>query len=222
MPTSQPYQLNEIIELIILTRPQKVLDVGVGFGKYGLLSREYLELYDGREKYKDWKRQIDGIEVFKEYLTPAHEYIYDHIYIGNALEVLPTLQDQYDLILLIDTLEHFGYEEGVSLLEECMRRSRNMIISTPWDIGSQEESFNNPFEKHKFQWQKKHFRQFEKQFFVHNDRSLICYIGDDAPLLKHSKHSRVKTALRTLFPFLRIPYRAIMKIVPFGHKQGSY
>jgi len=35
MPTSQPYPLNEIMELIVLTRPKKVVEVGVGFGKYG-------------------------------------------------------------------------------------------------------------------------------------------------------------------------------------------
>jgi len=35
MPTSQPHQLNEIMELIVLTRPKNVLKVGVGLGKYG-------------------------------------------------------------------------------------------------------------------------------------------------------------------------------------------
>ncbi|MBA7570185.1 hypothetical protein ES708_11933 [subsurface metagenome] len=33
MPSSHWYQLNEIMELIILTQPKSILDVGVGFGK---------------------------------------------------------------------------------------------------------------------------------------------------------------------------------------------
>ncbi|MCK4786738.1 MAG: hypothetical protein KAV87_23470, partial [Desulfobacteraceae bacterium] len=85
MPSSHWYQLNEIMELIILTQPKSILDVGVGFGKYGFLSREYLELFDGREKFDDWKRTIDGIEIFKDYITSLNKMIYDKIYIGNAL-----------------------------------------------------------------------------------------------------------------------------------------
>ena len=75
MPTSHFYQLNEIVELVTLTNPKSVLDIGIGFGKYGFLLREYLELRDGRNKYNDWKRRIDGIEVFEEYLTPVHHFI---------------------------------------------------------------------------------------------------------------------------------------------------
>ena len=50
MPSSHYFQLNEIVDLIALTNPVKVLDIGVGFGKYGFLAREYLELWkDGGE-----------------------------------------------------------------------------------------------------------------------------------------------------------------------------
>jgi hypothetical protein len=47
MPTSHPSQLNEILEVVLKTRPRSVIDVGVGFGKYGVLCREYLEFWDG-------------------------------------------------------------------------------------------------------------------------------------------------------------------------------
>ena len=89
MPSSIPQQLNDIVELIIDTNPKSILDVGVGFGKYGFLSREYLELWDGRGQYKDWRRRIDGIEAFKEYLTPIHDFVYNHVYVGNVLDILP-------------------------------------------------------------------------------------------------------------------------------------
>ena len=107
MPTSHLHQINEIVELIVLTNPQTVLDVGVGFGKYGALAREYLELRDGRNQYHDWQRRIDGIEVFPDYLTPLHDYIYDTVHVGNATEIMPALNLRYDLVLLIDVLEHF-------------------------------------------------------------------------------------------------------------------
>ncbi len=214
MPTSHLYQLNEIVELIVFTDPKSILDVGVGFGKYGFLSREYLELWDGREEYNNWKRRIDGIEVFEGYLTPVHDVIYDHIYIGNALDILATLETNYDLILLIDILEHLDYREGIELLKECKKRGKNIIISTPENIGIQRDTFGNPLETHKFQWKEKHFDKFGNKFFVDNAYSLICYIGDDAPRVRKAiEKSRIRSEIKERFPFLKIPYRIIKRIM---------
>ena len=191
MPSSIPQQLNDIVELIIDTNPKSILDVGVGFGKYGFLSREYLELWDGRGQYKDWRRRIDGIEVFKEYLTPIHDFVYNQAYVGNVLDILPTLRTRYDLILLIDILEHFEYVDGIHLLKECRKHGRNIIISTPKHASMlQRECFGNPFETHRFQWRKKHFRGFGSLFFVHHQRSIICYMGEDVQGVRKAQNSR--------------------------------
>ena len=211
MPTSHFSQLNDIVKLIVLTNPKTVLDVGVGFGKYGFLSREYLELCDGRQQYNDWKRRIDGIEVFKKYLTPIHDFIYDHIYIGNAVDILPTLETKYDLILLIDIIEHFDYKEGMKLLEECKKHGRNIIVSTPKGFIPQKQSFGNPFEAHKFQWRKKHFDRFGNRFFVPHSVSLICYIGDDAFRVKSK--IKVSMILTTVLLFLEFPYRIVKELL---------
>ncbi len=180
MPFSHYHQLNEIVKLIMATNPQSILDVGVGFGAYGYLSRLYLEFSDGREKYGDWQRRIDGIEVFEQYLTPMHQQIYNQIYIGEALGVLPTLKTRYDLVLLIDVLEHFTRERGMKLLELSLERGRNVIVSTPNKFWSQQEAFGNPFETHHSIWRRGDFAKFHQKFFLPNDYSLICYLGEDA------------------------------------------
>jgi hypothetical protein len=43
MPTSQFRQLNKIVEAIVFSKPRSGLDVGVGFARNGLLTREYLD-----------------------------------------------------------------------------------------------------------------------------------------------------------------------------------
>jgi len=196
LPTSQLNQVPQIIELILFTNPEKMLDVGVGFGKYGFLSREYLELWDDKRRYSNWTnrsnwtKRIDGIEVFKEYLTPVHNFVYDNVYIGNALDILPTIGIVYDLILLIDVLEHLNYDEGLNLLELCKDKARNILISTPKDIGSQEVIVGNPYETHKFQWKKEHFYIFKGQCFFSDQYSLICYTGENARRLKKARINR--------------------------------
>jgi hypothetical protein len=200
MPSSHPYQLNEILELIIGTNPGKLLDIGIGFGKYGFLAREYLELWQPDSVYGDHKRQIDGIEAFEAYLTPLHHLIYDHIFTGDAKEVLPTLTGQYDLILMIDVFEHFTYEDGLKILEQCRRCGRNILISVPRVMSVQEDVYGNPYETHRYNWSRKDFSGIPDKFFVYNSKSTICYIGEDSQRICNilKKRNRRKMLVRLL------------------------
>ena len=51
MPTSHSGQINTIVDLIISINPKKILDVGIGHGKYGFLTREYLDVGDSTKPY---------------------------------------------------------------------------------------------------------------------------------------------------------------------------
>jgi 2-polyprenyl-3-methyl-5-hydroxy-6-metoxy-1,4-benzoquinol methylase len=191
------------MDMVVLISPASILDVGVGFGKYGFLSREFLEVRDSKAEYGKWKRTIDGIEAYEGYLTPMHEHIYDEILIGNAIELLPKMKKDYDLILLIDVLEHLHRHEGEKLLDECIGRSGHVIVSTPKVIGGQTDSHDNPYETHRSQWTKADFARFPSKFFVPNFNSIICYIGGDAVRLRGAlRRSRVGTAITNLLPFL--------------------
>jgi len=180
MPYSHFNQLGKINELIILTNPRRILDIGMGFGTYGFLSRLYLDIADGRENYKRWLRVIDGIEVFKDYLTPVHNFIYNRIFIGNASRIVPALKSKYDLILLIDVIEHFPKKEGKKLLQDCLKKSKNVILATPKNIGFQADAFGNKFETHKYQWKKQDFTPFPNKFFLGHPDAFIVFIGEDA------------------------------------------
>lgn len=183
MPSSHPFQIHEIVMLVKTLDPLSLLDIGVGFGKYGFLAREYLELWDGREKYLEWRRRIDGVEGCAEYITSLQRLIYNNIYLGNAQAVLPTLQFRYDLILLIDVIEHFTKEEGRAILKQCQRLGKNMIISTPKDTIMREGTFGNPLEAHVSQWTLDDFRPLGNYFVVNNQKSLLVFIGEDAAAL---------------------------------------
>ena len=137
------------------------------------------------------------------------------------IDILPNLETDYDLILLIDILEHFDYEEGMKLMEECKKRGKNIIISTPKDIGSQKDAFGNRFETHKFQWRKKHFDKFVKRFYVPNEYSLIYYIGDDASKVKSNIKMEILISALVL-KFLTIPYRILSRALKSNLLMLSY
>ena len=203
MPSSHPHQLNEIAEMIMLAKPASMLDVGIGFGKYGFLAREYLEVWDGQHRGGKWRHRIDGIEAYKEYILDHHKAIYDHIYFGDALEILPTLEMQYDLLLASDILEHFDRDRGMKFLIACLARARNVIVSTPFASGKQLVESDNPFETHRSEWGWKDFAGFHNKFRVANDVSLIVFIGEDAAKI-HSRlrYVRLTSRLRRCFPGL--------------------
>lgn len=199
--------------MITFLNPRSIIDIGPGFGKYGFLSREFLELWYKTEGYGNWERKIDAVEVFPEYITPVHDYIYDNIFQGNALEVLPKLEKKYDLMLLIDVIEHLNYHDGKKLLENCFEKTRNVIISTPLSLGPepQGEAFSNKNEAHLFEWKEKHFKNYRNKFRIRNKFSLILFIGEDAKLIKNKQlKMRIKTAMPFLVPFSRFIRKNIL------------
>lgn len=186
MPSSQHIQISDIIDVIYKLKPSSVLDIGIGFGKYGFLCREYLELWDGRKVYDDWNHRIDGIEVFPDYISDLQQKIYSNIYIGDALEILPSIDCKYDLVLLIDVFEHFDYDNGMQLLNVIKEKSRNVLISVPKDIGDQGAAFGNVYETHRYQWTDECTGVFKKCRLIDNDKSYIWACGKDLKRLDGS------------------------------------
>lgn len=202
MPTSHYLQINEIIQIVKYVRPSSVLDIGVGFGKYGMLLREYLKFWSPADDLGTRSEIIDGIEAFESYITPGQKYYYDSIYIGNALDVLPSLQ-HYDLILLIDVLEHLDAEEGNRLLTLCQKKAGHILISTPIKMNVQGTVYGNDYEIHKYQWKPKDFERLSNSVRRTNYKSLIYLVGKDSKkIIANIKLENFKVYINYRFPWL--------------------
>ncbi|MDZ7765414.1 MAG: hypothetical protein U5K00_13465 [Melioribacteraceae bacterium] len=51
---------------VIYIDPKSILDVAVGFGRWGILCREFLRVWEGRNNSKDWFYEFYGVEIFPE------------------------------------------------------------------------------------------------------------------------------------------------------------
>ena len=151
MTCSRPSALAPMCNRIIEKNPASVLDIGIGFGKIGFLAREYTDVRLGR--YFNWQTRIDGIEIFEKYVTPLQRAIYSNIYVGNAIDILPTLGD-YDMIICSDMLEHLSEKDGVFLLGAIKEKSKFAMIVTPMRVLQQEALYNNEHERHISAWSK--------------------------------------------------------------------
>src|SRR5437867_11088479 len=132
MPSSRPNTIPTVINLVRQLKPQSILDVGVGFGKWGHLFREYTDINEAehdpsRYERKNWKIKIDGIEGYPGYVTEMHRYLYNEIHIGDACVLMAKLPP-YDLVFLGDIIEHLDKETGLQLLRDALAKCNKAVL----------------------------------------------------------------------------------------------
>lgn len=153
-----PYNMSRIAQIVRRVNPRSILDIGVGFGKYGVIFREYLDILAGRYDKADWITRIDGVEIHKPYLTELHEYIYDNIY-QTDIWGFDWPQD-YDLVFMGDIIEHFSRSSGIDLLDTL--RTNLVLISTPTGVDRKASSYpGNKHEEHKHIWTMDEFHRLK-------------------------------------------------------------
>jgi hypothetical protein len=183
MPTSTYCQIQTVVRFLQTLRPTSILDVGVGNGKMGFIARDYLDVMLGQNhRKKDWKIRLDGIEIFPDYVQVHQRFIYDHIFIGDAFEVIDGL-GAYDLVILGDVLEHLEKDRAWGLLDKCTDHAgKAVILSIPLGEKWQQPAlYGNPHEEHRSFWNRKELESFalEKELFEFPEIGLYgCYLID--------------------------------------------
>ncbi len=157
MPLSMPFNQGFIATTIWKYQPKSVLDVGCGFGKYGVIFREYLDVLWERYDKSEWKARIDAVEACDHCITPLHRYIYNTVFIGDARKI--SIPQHYDLVFMGDVLEHMPKEDGEKLIDKF--DTKWILISTPTIMVEQKPYKGNEYEKHEYIWKEEDFK-FEK------------------------------------------------------------
>lgn len=135
MPSSTWVPRSTFGDLIYKYNAESVLDVGPGFGFWGFFCREILDVFQGRIFKKDWKKKIDCIEIFPQYIVEHHRYLYNDIIIDDALRYLEKYLPKYEMIIAGDVLEHFEKPEGYRLLDVMYKcATKAVLVGVP--IGS--------------------------------------------------------------------------------------
>ena len=150
MPSSHPEFVSTICAELIRLGPDSLLDVGCGNGKWGFLAREYMDVYRARWA-RDKQSRIDAIEIFEEYDSELLRAIYSNVYIGDALEVLPTL-GHYDAAVCGDMLEHLPRDAGERLLGLLTEHCEVAWVTTPVKWFPSRDWFGNEAERHRELW----------------------------------------------------------------------
>ncbi|MFC1514973.1 class I SAM-dependent methyltransferase [Candidatus Omnitrophota bacterium] len=223
MPSSFKNTIIPVVEAAEQIKPSSVLDIGIGFGKWGFLLREYLEVSKEHDIYGEegrfkWTLKIDGIEVCEKYIKDLHRSIYNNIFVGDAFNLIDGL-GQYDLVILGDVIEHFEKEKGRALVRKCVDKARKaVIISTPTYFFNQRNWYGNVAEKHKSLWTESDFSHYQN-IDVYYSRGVMVVI-----IKKISKKIRLENSdrFRILHRFIAsLQSRNINKYGTEGFDRGN-
>ncbi|MBE2255709.1 MAG: class I SAM-dependent methyltransferase [Ignavibacteria bacterium] len=174
MPTSNWQNISYNIDLIKKINPKSILDVGVGFGRWGILFREFLELWNETDFSKsdspDWEIKITGIEIFPAYIKPYHHFFYTEIIIKDIKDYLTEANDKFDLINFGDVIEHLTKKDALTIIEKSLNISDYVLINIPIGKNWEQSSNINPYEEHKSIWQISDFKNYPNKIIkIFND-----------------------------------------------------
>jgi SAM-dependent methyltransferase len=152
MPTSYTENIPAIVGAMERLKPMSCLDVGPGYGKFGFLFRERVDDFQ-------WLRQLDACEVFGGYFDRSRaDYLYNRVFQGAFPDAVPN-GVRYDLILMIDVLEHYDDDAGERALSAALAMAPRVLISTPLGY-AQGPSHGNVHETHRSEWPASRLRSF--------------------------------------------------------------
>jgi len=162
VPLSIWLGMEQCLEEIVACRPTSVLDAGIGFGLWGHLLRQYLDVWNGRIQPQQWRVRIDGIEIDESRVLEHARYLYDRVHVGDIRELVPPLAmaNRYDVILFGDVLEHLPKQDATLLLRKAVALANDrVVVRIPLGEGWRREGREEP-DHHRSQWSLDDFAGF--------------------------------------------------------------
>jgi 2-polyprenyl-3-methyl-5-hydroxy-6-metoxy-1,4-benzoquinol methylase len=169
MMTSYPENLLTILQAIKRLKPTNILDVGTGFGKFGLLIRELLlaEAAEAGDLSPRPNFKINCVEEAEYFIfQPWHTDLYDRHYHANLFDIPLSYFALHDLILMIDVVEHTPKDRMLKLLQDIKAEPQakgrtKILISTPRAVVFYPQVFYGSA-GHISQWEAADFKAFPR------------------------------------------------------------
>lgn len=137
-------------------RPRSVLDLGIGFGHYGSVVRQWLD-----NGILPWDTYLVGVEGWEGYRNPAWQ-LYNAVVVDSIEGFLGQQTGCFDCVLLMDVIEHFEKAVGIELVEriqQVVAPGGFFLIGTPAIFMEQDAVYGNEFERHRALWTAADFQQ---------------------------------------------------------------
>src|SRR3989338_4500380 len=169
MPYSSFIFDKSIEEIIRLLKPETLLDLGAGAGKYGELAKKI-----------NSSIKLTAVEIEKDYIKNFKlPSIYDKVWNISATDLInPKYYDQiFDVIMIGDIIEHLKKSDGIDLLNFLIYRCRWIILEFPHHyLQNSVDGYQS--EAHISVWTETDFSSFERtKLYIKDTQRLIVLRG---------------------------------------------
>jgi 2-polyprenyl-3-methyl-5-hydroxy-6-metoxy-1,4-benzoquinol methylase len=201
MASSFSSQIPVILHLLGKLQPKSVLDVGKGFGKYGFLLHEYVGIDNAQRpqptlSLRDQSRiVIDAVESNPDYMWPHLDQIYRQVYSARIEDVFKSGLPAYDLVLMIDVIEHLTKESGLDIVRHFIHLGYKVIMSTPRRF-FQQELYGSDDEHHLSHWTPSDFNGVCKYDYQNCDDGQVFLLSREVIDIRGFGHSPIKRLRR--------------------------
>ena len=133
---SNPENIPRVLKLVELIHYReevtRVLDIRIGWGKYGLLLREQLERSSISEDRKDWMLTVDGVAIRPEFVNSHTNHLYKTIYISPIETWAPNYKGHpYDIVIWGEGIEYAFASSVQKIVNSILGYCKWFIIVTP-------------------------------------------------------------------------------------------
>jgi SAM-dependent methyltransferase len=117
-------QIPFCIEAMLDIAPAKVLDVGIGFGRWGVLLREFANA--GKEE----PLRVIGIETQRATAVEPARLFYDRIHPGKPLEIIDGINERWNLVIFGEELREWSAAAAEEILAKALNISDYVLVSS--------------------------------------------------------------------------------------------
>jgi len=138
----------------------------------------------GRRVAQDFPRaQIDGIDIYGPTITNALEYsghAYRTLRNEDARTFLAETDEEWDVGIAAEVLEHMEKEDGPLFLHNLWSRCKGVIVTTPLGYLPYGEKSGNPYDLHRCGWTQDEMEALGfKTFAVYPQHHIGVYYSGD-------------------------------------------
>lgn len=158
--TSTLYSTEWMVDRLRAAKPRSIVDIGCGWGRWGFLAREFLELWEHRYGKDEWRVYIDALDIHPGTWTPVHPYVYDNVIQADVRTWEPSRA--YDVAICGDVIEHMTHEDGEQVIRTLLGYCGHVLLGIPLGAGWERPGFDgNPYEAHLGRWDAYDFEHYE-------------------------------------------------------------
>jgi hypothetical protein len=113
------------IEAMVDVAPKRVLELGTGIGRWGMLVREFCEASG-----ESWRVELEGVALSPERIAAQHHALYSSVRYHDRPESVLANVGQWNLVIFGEEFDRWPAREAAAVLRQALDRSDYVLVNT--------------------------------------------------------------------------------------------